>query len=180
ASVGISSRRFVQERFIFSEGRIEDVPVGTILSLTGGVQNKHQRNRFYFGARAAYGNYFDWGFLSEDIEVGSFISAGKLEQSTLSFKVNYFSPLIHLGDGWKLRQFVKPQLVIGWNRLNTRADRLSLNERPYFHGVNSYAYVDYGRKQPYVDYKNGNMIGFGSPISGTKKFVLDLQTQVYS
>src|SRR5690606_2079340 len=39
-SVGISSRQFVQDAYIFQDGIIEDVPIGTIYALTFGNQRK--------------------------------------------------------------------------------------------------------------------------------------------
>src|SRR5690606_10698864 len=39
-SVGIASRQFVEDSYIFNDGIIEDVPVGTTYSITGGIQNK--------------------------------------------------------------------------------------------------------------------------------------------
>lgn len=130
--------------------------------------------------RVSYGNYNDWGFFSSNFELGTFFNNSHTEQTTLSFKANYFSNLLNLGGEWRMRQFIKPQLVIGFNRLNSVADRLGLNESPYFKGVHSYRYIDYGKRNKYVDYNNGNIQGFESSANGTKKYVLDLQTQFYS
>ncbi len=180
ASLGLASRQFAKDRFIFRDGETEDVPIGSLYSFTTGVQRKNQNNRLYMGVRASYGNYFDWGFLSGNIELGSFFEATQPEQTALSFKANYFSNLLTLGRGWKMRQFVKPQIVLGFNRLNSVGDRLGLNENAYFSGVNSYEYVDYYNKHKYVDYRNGNINGFRSEATGTKKYVVDFQTQFYS
>lgn len=180
ARIGVASRQYVRDHYIFRDGETEDVPVGTVYSITSGVQRKNHQNRLYLGFRVAYGNYYNWGFLSGDFEMGSFFKGPHTEQTTISFQANYFSPLLPLGGGWKMRQFVKPQLVIGLNRLNSVADRLGLNENPYFKGVNSSEYVNYGNKHKYINYRNGSIRGFGSPANGTRKYVLDLQTQFYS
>lgn len=79
-----------------------------------------------------------------------------------------------------MRQFVKPQIVLGVNRLDSRLDRLGLNEEPYFRGIDSYEYMDYESKYSFSDYKIGNIRGFRSYAQGTNKYVLDLQTQFYS
>lgn len=179
-SIGVTSREFIKDRYIFRDGDIEDVPVGSLFSLTAGVQRKNQKNRFYSGLRASHGNYNSWGFFSGNIELGTFFDGSQTEQTTLSLKANYFSNLLNLGGEWKMRQFIKPQLVMGFNRFNSVADRLGLNENSYFKGVNSYNYIDYNRKNKYVDYKNGNIQGFKSVAYGTRKYVLDLQTQFYS
>ncbi|MRT15727.1 hypothetical protein F3C99_02000 [Vitellibacter sp. q18] len=170
-SIGIASRQFVEDSYIFKDGIIEDVPVGTIYSLTGGIQNKNQTDRIYVGGKASYGNYFQWGFLSLNFELGSFFNHSKTEQATFSFRANYFSHLLWLGSKWKMRQFIKPQIVLGFHRLNSIADRLSLNENPDFNGV-------YGHL--YYDQRNGNINGFSSPAMGISKYVIELQTQFYA
>ncbi len=179
-SVGLSRMRFKRDRYIFRDGEIEDVPIGSLYALTAGVQHKHQHDRLYLGLRASKGKYFNWGFVSANFEAGTFFDRGDLEETTLSFKLNYFSPLLQLAEGWKMRQFVKPQIVLGFNRQNSLLDRLSLNETPYYRGVNSYRYVDYESKRDYIDYNTGSITGFDGSATGTHKYVLNLQTQFYS
>lgn len=180
-SVSLSSREFIQDAFIFRNGEVEDVPIGSLFQLTSGVQRKNKRDRFYLGARATNGTYFNWGFLSTNLELGTFfLNKSKPEQTTISLNVNYFSNIWHFGDRWRVRQFIKPQVVLGFNRLDSRADRLGLNENPYFTGVHSNEYINYGNKKRYIDYKNGNIEGFDSDILGTRKYLLEFQTQFYS
>ena len=170
-SIGIASRQFIEDNYIFKDGIPEDVPVGLVYAITGGIQHKNQRHRLYLGGRAAYGNYFKWGFLSLDFEVGSFFIGKINEQTAFRFQANYFSHLWQLGDKWKLRQFIKPQLVIGINRLNSVADRLGFNENPEFSGFHG---------NLYSQTEHANLNGFRSHIWGTKKYLLELQTQFYS
>jgi len=170
-SVGVASRQYVEDRYIFQDGVTEDVPIGTVYSLTGGIQQKNNRNRPYIGVRASFGNYFSLGFLSVNLEADTFFNKSKTEQTTYSFQANYFSHLIKLKEGWKMRQFAKPQIVIGANRLDSPADRLSLNEQPYFTGIHG---------SLYDDYNPGSIRGFDSPVFGTQKYVLETQTQFYS
>lgn len=170
-SVGIASRQFVEDRYIFRDGTTEDVPVGIVYSVTGGIQRKNKQRRNYLGARVSYGNYFKWGFLSTNIEAGTFFKDSKTEQTAYTFQATYFSNLLTLADNWKMRQFVKPQFIIGTNRLDSPIDRLSLNQDPYFNGVDG---------KIYDSQKNGSIQGFDSPMYGTRKYVLSLQTQFYS
>lgn len=181
ASVGVNSREYVADHHIFRDGVTEDVPVGDLYSFTAGVQRKNERSRFYMGVQASKGGYVDWGFVSGTVEIGSFFGSSRVEQGVISLKANYFSDLYDMGSGgWQIRQFIKPQIVIGINREKSFNDRLGLNERPYFRGVNNYEYLDYTSRYKYGDYQNGNMQGFESPVIGTRKYVLDLQTQFYS
>lgn len=180
-NIGISSRQFVQDSYIFKDGSTEDVPIGAAFSITGGFKQKHQKSQWYFGLKATYGDYFNWGFSSINVEYGTFYRHSNPEQGVLSIKGNYFSNLMDLGKkGWKMRQFVKPHILIGLNRLNSMIDRVSLNESPYYKGVIGSDYIDYTNKQRFIDYKNGHLPGYESYAVGIRKYVLDLQTQFYS
>jgi hypothetical protein len=122
---GISTRKYVQDRYIFNFGVIEDVPVGRVYALTGGYQIKNSVGRYYLGAKVSSGNYHPWGYLSADFEYGTFLNASHPEQGVFSAGLNYFTALFQVGK-WKFRQFVKPQLTIGYNRMPY--DSLTLNK----------------------------------------------------
>lgn len=152
--IGINTRQFIQDRYVFKNGQIEDVPVGRIYGITTGYQYKNEMWRPYFGAQISFGDYHKWGFLSTNFEIGSFLRQSKTEQTTISFQANYFTNLLEIGK-WKIRQFIKPQMIIGINRQNSLGDLLTINE-------------DYGIQ------------GFNSPVYGTQKMLLTFQTQSYS
>ncbi len=153
AAVGISTRRYVQDKYIFKYGVIEDVPVGSVYSLTAGYQAKNNSGRLYLGMRVYFGNYNEWGYLSSNFEYGTFFRGSHSEQGVLTVGVNYFTGLFEIGK-WKFRQFVKPQMTIGINRFSS--DSLTLNDK-------------YG------------LDGFNSPaLSGTNRFLFTLQTQSYA
>ncbi len=170
SGIGISTRQFVEDKYLFNYGIIEDVPIGKIYGITGGYQKKNNRGRLYVGARASFGNYFSFGYLSTNFEYGTFFRNSKPEQTTFSFQANYFTDLIELGK-WKLRQFIKPQLILGNNRLSTIGDRVNLNESSPFLG-------NYGAG--YQAPNNAGIPGFNSALFGTKKLLLTFQTQSYS
>jgi hypothetical protein len=152
--IGITSRKFIEDKYIFKNGTIEDIPIGKIYGITGGYQYKNNTGRYYLGGRATFGNFYKWGFLSANFELGSFFYKSKTNQTAVSFQANYFTNLISIGK-WKLRQFIKPQFILGINRLNSIGDQLTINE-------------------------NYGISGFNSAEYGTQKAVLTLQTQVYS
>ena len=154
-TIGISSQRFYQDKYLFRFGIIEDVPYGKVFSITGGAENKNNLTRAYFGGRFSYGDYFDFGYLQGNFECGSFFNNDKTEQTTIKIEANYFTNLFPIG-GWSFRQFIKPVLVIGANRLNTPKDRLNLIDVNGIPGFNS------------------------SPLVGTKKFLTTFQTQSYN
>lgn len=156
ASVGIASRQFVEDKYIFNYGIIEDVPVGTAVSVTAGYQQKNTFERPYLGLRLSRGQYFGWGYLSSNFEYGTFFNHGKSEQGAVSLQTNYFTKLIE-GGSWKFRQFIKAQVIIGNNRMDARGDYLTLNE------------------------DREGISGFGTRnLYGTKKWLMMMQTQSYS
>lgn len=154
ATVGINTRKFVQDKYLFNFGIIEDVPYGQVYSVTGGVQNKNNIRRAYFSGRFAYGSYFPFGYLGTNLEWGSFYNNGNTEQTTLRIEANYFTNLLSIGS-LKIRQFIKPTLVIGQHRAPFIKDRVTISE------------------------ENG-IYGFNNPlINGTKKLFTSFQTQSY-
>jgi len=153
ASIGISTRKYVQDKYIFKYGITEDVPIGKVLSLTAGYQEKNRTGRMYLGTRIEFGSYYSWGYLSPGFEYGTFIGASKLEEGVFKVNASYFTGLIEFGK-WKFRQFIKPQLTIGVNRFTS--DSLTLNQ-------------DYG------------LNGFKTTaLKGSKRMLLTMQTQFYA
>ena len=153
ASIGISTQKYVQDKYIFKYGVTEDVPVGKVYGLTGGYQVKNNTGRLYLGLRFSSGNYNTWGYLSSNFEYGTFFKSSVAEQGVIEAEVNYFTELFEIGR-WKFRQFVKPQMTIGINRFSY--DSLTLND-------------------------GNGLDGFRSPsLSGTNRLLLTLQIQSYT
>lgn len=151
--IGISSRKYVQDTYIFKYGTTEDVPVGKVIEFTGGYQLRNSSWRPYLGMRFSFGSYNQWGYLSTNLDYGTFFRSSHIEQGVLSFGINYFTGLFEIGK-WKFRQFVKPQVTIGLNRMPY--DTLTLNDGYGIDGFNS------------------------TGTSGTNRLLLTLQTQSYS
>ncbi|WP_298115056.1 hypothetical protein [Flavobacterium sp.] len=155
ASIGITTRKFAEEKYLFNFGIIEDVPFGQVYSFTAGFQEKNYLKRAYFGGRFAYGNYFTFGYIGTNVEWGSFFNNGNSEETTLRIEANYFTNVMHWGN-WKIRQFIKPTLVIGNHRNQNIKDRININESNGLSGFNS------------------------ATLFGTRKWIASFQTQTYS
>jgi hypothetical protein len=153
ASIGVSTRNYVQDKYIFKFGLIEDIPIGRVLNLTGGYQIKDRIERLYLGARISSGYYYTWGYLNLNFEYGTFFRASKKEQGLLSASGNYVTGLFDIGS-WKLRQFIKPQITLGFDLLPS--DTLTINDG---YGLDGF---------------------YSSTLSGTGRILLSLQTQAYS
>jgi hypothetical protein len=153
AGIGITTRKYVQDKYIFKYGTVEDVPVGRAFGLTAGYQLRNSAWRPYLGMLFSFGNYHEWGYLSTNIEYGTFFRNSHKEQGVATVGVNYFTGLFEIGN-WKFRQFVKPQVTIGINRFSY--DSLTLNDRRGIKGFNS--------------------VG----LTGTNRLLFMLQTQSYA
>jgi hypothetical protein len=154
-SFGISSRKYLQDKYIFNFNIVEDIASGFSYTLTGGFQNKNNLNRSYMGGKAALGNFFNFGYLGTNFEYGTYFNNGRIEESAAVFKATYFTNLEEIGT-WKFRQFINPEIVIGMNRPDTYTDRITLNGDSGINGFNSRSLI------------------------GTKKVLINFQTQGYS
>lgn len=155
ASVGVTSRKFVQDKYLFNYDIVEDIPIGKLYSVTFGRQDKNFEHRLYLGARYAFGNLYKWGYMSANAEVGSFLYDEELQQTVFRLDMLYFSNVRDWGN-WRFRHFIKPVLVLGYNRMPIIKDQLNLNG-------------------------NTGITGFDSRTTlGTKKLMLTFQTQSYS
>jgi hypothetical protein len=150
AGVGITSRKYIEDQYIFNYGKIEDVPVGRAFSIIAGMNVQHTQ-RMYLGLQASWGDTYRFGYLSTDLDYGTFIGSNGLQQGVITGRINYYTRLLNI-KYWKLRQFIRPTLIFGINRLPS--DNLTFI---------------------------GEMKGFEKlEYTATRMFVLTLQTQSYA
>ncbi len=152
-SFGISGRKYIEDKYIFNFGLTEDVPIGKVYSITGGYQTRNSIERLYMGLRFAKGNYVPWGYLSVNLEYGTYYRSSKAEQGTILAGLTYFTDLMEVGQ-WKIRQFIKPQVTIGTNR--QPYESININETNGITGFNS------------------------STLNGTDRLLIKFQTQFYA
>lgn len=157
AGIGISQRSYVQDRFIRNYDIVEDIPVGMSYGITTGLQNKNERSRFYLAGGFKMGNYYRLGYFGFEAQYGGFLVGSKTEQSVFSLNVNYYTRLM-TWDRWKFRNFISTNLIIGNNRVDSRGDRLTLNENDPL-GIDGFYSLD---------------------VIGTNKWLTNIQVQSYS
>lgn len=155
--IGISRRSFVQDRYIRNYDIVEDIPVGMSYGVTAGFQNKNERSRFYLAGGFKMGNYYRLGYFGFEAQYGGFLKDSKTEQSVFSLKTNYYTRLMSWGQ-WKFRNFISTNLIIGNNRVDSRGDRLTLNEHDPL-GIDGF---------------------YSRDVIGTNKWLTDIQIQSYS
>jgi hypothetical protein len=151
--IGVSKQKFYQDKYVFNYNITEDIPYGKNIALIIGHQEKNSNTRMYTGFSVSYGKKYSFGYASGFAEWGSFYDAGFTEQTTFKLGLNYFSPLINIGD-WRFRQFIKPTYTWGNNRDESFKDRLTFLEED-------------------------GLQGFDKRLNGTQKWTLSFQTQSY-
>jgi hypothetical protein len=151
-SIGFSARKYIQQDYLFRFGTPEDIPVGFASGLTIGYQIKNS-DRWYWGLTHSWGNLYRFGYFGTGLSYGIFMNASVASEGVLKADIDYFSNLFSMGR-WRFRQFVRPELTIGYNRPSW--DRLTLND-------------GYG------------LSGFNSDLlTGTRRFLIVMQTQAYA
>jgi hypothetical protein len=153
-SISYSTQAFYKSNLIYSFGRTEDIPAGSLYELTFGHEFNEFFDRLYVGLQASMGNYISpLGYLYGKIAWGGFISDEDFEQGLAEVEANYFSHLF-IYNRYSFRQFV---------RLN------------YLNGINRF-------KNEYITINDDKGIeGFKSPtLLGTEKVNLNLETVVFT
>lgn len=126
-SIGISNRNYFRDVLIYGFGRTEDVPYGTLVSVTTGIEKHEFGSRMYAGMKFSRGKFLNnVGYLATSLDAGSFIRDKKWEQGVLRFEANYFSRLLMLRT-WRIRQFVNLRYTKGIGRFDTEFIDISSN-----------------------------------------------------
>ena len=118
-TVGYSVRRYYKDRYLFGFGRTEDVPAGTLLSFTMGLDANAVVPRRYFDVRLATALFSQrHGYLFGNLEFGSFqrlANSSVWEQGLLNFQTTYFTRLFKMGN-YQYRHFIGTTTTAGFNR----------------------------------------------------------------
>jgi len=120
---------------IYSYGRTEDIPIGSLLNLTYGPEFGEFENRFYGALSYAKGSYIsNLGYLYIKAEEGGFVTkSGNFEQAMFQLRVKYFSNLFIFGQ-FKFRQFINFNYTKGIKRFED--ERITINDSYGLRGFN--------------------------------------------
>jgi hypothetical protein len=135
-SLGFSNRNYKRDFLIYGFGRTEDVPVGSMASVTLGQGFTEFGNRWYLGSRYSKGTYISerGGYLYGLLDFGTFLKKNNVHQGMLGVTFNYFSPLMSLGLR-KMRQFINLRYTEGFNRDDL--EYINLTDRFGMRGISS-------------------------------------------
>lgn len=154
-SLGYSNRNYKRDVLIYGFGRTEDVPVGSLFSLTVGQEHTEFGRRGYVGLQYAVGKYMphNLGYAYLLLNAGTYIKSHKAQQGVLSGQVNYISNLIPFRYSY-FRQFVTFRYTHGINR--DPVDYLNISNDQGIRGISS------------------------DRLIGTKRFTLGTETVFFS
>lgn len=135
-SIGYSTRFYKRDILIYGFGRTEDVPTGSLISLTFGREQTEFGARNYAGIQYANGTYLarKKGYLYFLANAGTYLKKKDAQQGILSLQSYYFSPLMKLGKA-QTRNFINLGFTYGINR--DPVDYLNISGQDGIVGVNS-------------------------------------------
>ncbi len=134
-SVGLSTRKYLRDVMIYGFGRTEDVPYGSMFSVTAGIEHGELYTRNYMGFKASYGKYYNhFGYALFSLTGGGYLRSGHWEQGILSGEINYFSKLLEVRSA-HMRQFVNIRYTQGLNRFP--GEIIDINSNNGIRGINN-------------------------------------------
>ena len=156
--VALSVINYERENYLFKFGETEDIPVGSFYGIIAAID--HKNNSKYLGFRIGSAFRYSMGYLSILFEGGKYYDYGYTNPTILNTEITYYSPLLSIGN-WKIRQFIKPRLTLGWNETLNKS--LVLNDDGGIQGFSDNKLFGLNRTSIYLQtqaYAPWNLFGF--------------------
>jgi hypothetical protein len=153
-AIGFANRDWYGFEALYKFRQFDYVPKGFNTSFIGGYEiNQFLGGRIYGGVRANYNRHYPkFGFMQNELNLGSFIRNKNLEQITFQLNNSYFTNRASLGK-LGFRQFINTSTTLSFNRPNSE-----------FYNIGTSA-----------------IRGFNSQkMIGTKSFVINLESVFYT
>lgn len=117
-SIGLSSRRYFQDQYVYGFGRTEDIPAGYLVNLKFGYENGEFADRPFTGLSLQWARYlWQFGYFYGQLDAETYLTNDwKTEQRLLHLKGTYFSPLLPW-KGFHFRQLISLNYTYGDRRL---------------------------------------------------------------
>ncbi|MGK7397625.1 MAG: hypothetical protein ACNS62_23810 [Candidatus Cyclobacteriaceae bacterium M3_2C_046] len=149
-SLGYNFRRYHKVQYVSQLGRTEDIPSGTLATLTAGYEQGALSDRPYLGLTLGYSFYKPrFGYLSALLKGGTYKNGDRLEESIISWNLLYFTNLIKLGN-YKMRHFIWTRHAYVHRPIQLN-QLLQLNNQEGIRGARIRHY--YGNKKAVLNYE---------------------------
>jgi hypothetical protein len=151
ASIGYINRRYYKDNYIFRFGRTEDIPAGSMLAFTGGLEDRQVGKRPYFGIMSAWSQYSNrYGYFYTGAGAGGFHQNG-WKQALIYSRTIYFTPYLELRN-WGWRNYIGIRYTHGYSQLPGSV--VTIN-------------------------KNSGVRGINLPVTGNQKIVMNCETNFF-
>ena len=132
-TIGFSEQNFYKSNLVYSFGRTEDIPYGSLLRIMGGMEYNEFGNRTYMDYSYSMGQYlFNLGYLYTNVEFGSFVRRQNLEQGVANIEMDFFTNLLVVKN-YYFRHFVYLNYLVGLHQFID--DYVTINDKS---GINGY------------------------------------------
>ncbi|MGE5437654.1 MAG: hypothetical protein ACM3O3_10535 [Syntrophothermus sp.] len=156
ASLGFLKRNYYKDTYVEGFGHTEDIPLGSMIVLTSGIQKSNNSDRNYYGIEGLIARrMYDIGYIYLRGAFGGFRNKDKnrWEQNISNVNILYHSKLFG-SSKWKYRMFLNTEYLMGFNRFDGEM-----------------VYLDTQHK----------LRGFNDRIlHGDKKMTLNVESRIYS
>ncbi|HAF29132.1 MAG TPA: hypothetical protein DCG75_08810 [Bacteroidales bacterium] len=126
--IAFSRQRYYKSNLIYGFGKTEDMPIGCLIQLNGGIEIDEFYKRPYLGLRLSKGIYYPKiGYLNIHSEFGGLYYENQLEQGVVSVTGQTISNL-HYINRFKLREFLSLNYTRGINRFSDEKVYLTSND----------------------------------------------------
>jgi hypothetical protein len=126
-SIGLARQGFHNTRLVYGFGKTEDLPLGALLKITGGIESDEFTKRYYFGSSFSFSKYLkNFGYLANTFEFGSFYD-NHPEQGSFKYNLLHISPLFG-SSRHSFRHITKLEYSQGFNRFKDEYVSIFRNE----------------------------------------------------
>lgn len=153
-SVGLSHRTFYKENYVFGLGKPEDIPVGSLITLTGGVEHGEFVKRPYYGFLIGGSMYTEGlAYFYGGFRAGGFRNGGDWKNAVIAFESLYYTRLMKIGDlPW--RNYLALRVAYSYDP-PTGGSLLSINAGD---GIRGYVWSTLGNKKIVMNYESNLFI----------------------
>ncbi len=159
--VSVFRQDFYKLNYIYGFGTTEDVPMGYLVSVTGGWHRQLDLERPYFGFEAhQYVVTPKGGFVNAVFKTGGFYRDGAMEDASTLASVDVYTKIFFIKD-WRLREHIRVSYTQLKNRLTN--EPLRLNNQYGLYEFNTGEITGERRISMFAEsilYTNKKLIGF--------------------
>ncbi len=134
SSISFFRNNYYESNYILQMGKIEDLPYGMKLTITGGYEFGEFYDRTYCGLDISGANHIDKiGYLYAAASLGSFIRSNSFDQGEIKMNMQYFTKLFTTKKKFRFRHYAGVTYNIMTNSFYY--DRMHFNDELGFHGL---------------------------------------------